>query len=199
VSGAQIAPAVARNREPILSVLRRVLPAQGTVLEIAGGTGEHAVYFAAALPGLSWQPTDADPIALESITAWRTTAQLPNVKPPLVLDVTSPHWPVERADAVVCVNMIHIAPWRAAEGLVAGAGRVVVPGGVLFLYGPYKEADHHTAPSNEAFDADLRARNPEWGVRDLDDVKALAARYGFDFAERVPMPANNLSVVFRRR
>jgi hypothetical protein len=113
--------------------------------------------------------------------------------------VTSPHWPVERADAVVCVNMIHIAPWRAAEGLVAGAGRVVVPGGVLFLYGPYKEADHHTAPSNEAFDADLRARNPEWGVRDLDDVKALAARYGFDFAERVPMPANNLSVVFRRR
>jgi hypothetical protein len=199
VSGAQTAPAVARNREPILAVLRRVLPAQGAVLEIAGGTGEHAVYFAAALPGIVWQPSNCDPAALESIAAWCAAAQLPNVKPPLQLDVTSPRWPIERADAVVCINMIHIAPWRAAEGLVAGAGRVLAPRGVLFLYGPYKERGRHTAPSNETFDASLRARDPEWGVRDLDDVKALAERHGFAFVERVPMPANNLSVVFRRR
>jgi SAM-dependent methyltransferase len=199
VSGARTAPAVARNRDPILAVLRRVLPAHGTVLEIAAGTGEHAVYFAAALPGLTWQPTDADLEALESIAAWRAVAQLPNVKPPLQLDVTSPRWPIDRADVVVCINMIHIAPWRAAEGLVAGAGRVLAPRGVLFLYGPYQEGSRHTAPSNETFDASLRARDPEWGVRDLDDVKALATRHGFEFAERVSMPANNLSVVFRRR
>jgi SAM-dependent methyltransferase len=199
VKGAQTAPAVARNRDPILTVLRRILPARGTVLEIASGTGEHAVYFAAALPGIVWQPSDADPAALESIASWRSAAQLPNVKPPLDLDVTSPTWPVECADAVVCINMIHIAPWRAAKGLVVGAGRVLAPRGVLFLYGPYKEGGRHTAPSNEAFDASLRARDPEWGVRDLDEVKALAERHGFEFVERVPMPANNLSVVFRRR
>jgi SAM-dependent methyltransferase len=199
VSEARAAPAVARNRDPILQVLRRVLPAHGLVLEIASGTGEHAVHFARALPGIVWQPTDPDAAALRSIAAWREQAGLPNLRPPLEFDVTANTWPVERADAVVCINMIHISPWRSAEGLVAGAGRVLGPGGVLFLYGPYKEDGRHTAPSNEAFDADLRARNPEWGVRDLGDVIALAASHGLDFAERVAMPANNLSVVFRRR
>jgi SAM-dependent methyltransferase len=193
------APATARNRDPILAVLRRVLPARGTVLEVASGTGEHAVHFAAALPGLTWQPSDPDPQARRSIAAWREASGLPNVLPPLPLDVAGPDWPAMQADAIVCINMIHIAPWRAAEGLVAGAARVLPPRGVLFLYGPYKEGGRHTAPSNEAFDADLRARDPEWGVRDLDDVKVLAARHGFDFTERVAMPANNLSVVFRRR
>ncbi len=199
VSGAQTAPAVARNRDPILAVLRRVFPAQGTVLEIASGTGEHAVHFAGALPGMTWQPTDPDMVAVRSIAAWRETARLPNLLAPLVLDVTSAVWPVQRADAMVCINMIHISPWRAAEALMAGAARLLAPGSALFLYGPYKEGGAHTAPSNEAFDASLRARNPEWGVRDLDDVKALAEREGVDFVERVAMPANNLSVVFRRR
>jgi hypothetical protein len=199
VSDAQTAPAVARNRDPILAVLRRVLPARGTVLEIASGTGEHAVHFAAALPDIDWQPSDPDAAALRSIVAWREAARLPNVLAPLLLDVTSPVWPVQQTDAMVCINMIHISPWRAAEALMAGAGRVLESGGMLFLYGPYKEGGVHTASSNEAFDASLRARNPEWGVRELDDVKALAARHGIEFVERVAMPANNLSVVFRRR
>ncbi len=199
MSDAQTAPAVARNRDPILAVLRRVLPAQGTVLEIASGTGEHAVHFAAALPDIDWQPSDPDAAALRSIVAWREAARLPNVLAPLLLDVTSPVWPVQQTDAMVCINMIHISPWRAAEALMAGAGRVLESGGMLFLYGPYKEGGVHTASSNEAFDASLRARNPEWGVRELDDVKALAARHGIEFVERVAMPANNLSVVFRRR
>jgi SAM-dependent methyltransferase len=195
----QLSAAVQRNRDPILSVLRQVLPARGLVLEIASGTGEHAAYFAANLPGVTWQPTDQDPEYLGSIAAHRAASGLPNLLAPLVLDVTSRLWPVERADAVTCINMIHISPWRAAESLMAGAARVLRSDGVLFLYGPYKEGGRHTAPSNEAFDADLRARNPEWGVRDLDDVRALAAKQGFDFVERVAMPANNLSVVFRRR
>jgi SAM-dependent methyltransferase len=198
VSEARSAPAVARNRDPILNVLRRVLPARGLVLEIASGTGEHAVHFAGALPDIVWQPTDPDEAALRSIAAWREQTRLPNLPPPLEFDVTANIWPVERADAVVCINMIHISPWRSAVALMAGAGRVLAPGGVLFLYGPYKEEGRHTAPSNEAFDADLRARNPEWGVRDLGEVIALAASHGLDFAERVAMPANNLSVVFRR-
>jgi SAM-dependent methyltransferase len=198
-SDARTAPSAVRNRDPILAVLRRVFPAQGTVLEIASGSGEHAVHFATALPGLAWQPTDRDPAALRSIAAWQTTERLPNLLAPLELDVTSPAWPVPRADAVVAINMIHISPWRATQGLLEGAARVLSPGGVLFLYGPYQEGGRHTAPSNAAFDADLRARNPEWGVRDLDDVKALAAKHGLDFVERVAMPANNLSVVFRRR
>ncbi len=199
MSEALSAPAVARNRDPILAVLRRVLPARGNVLEIAGGTGEHAVHFAGALGGLIWQPTDRDPEARRSIAAWRDKARLPNLLEPLELDVTSAVWPVERADAVVCINMIHIAPWRCAEALMIGAARLLAPGGVLFLYGPYKEGGRHTAPSNAAFDASLRSRDPEWGVRDLDEVRAAAATHGLDFAERVAMPANNLSVVFRRR
>jgi SAM-dependent methyltransferase len=197
VSEALTAPAVARNRDHILAVLRRVLPAQGTVLEIASGSGEHAVHFAGALSDITWQPTDQDAAALRSIAAWRESARLPNLLAPLELDVPRA-WPIARADAIVCINMIHISPWRSSEALMAGAATVLSPDGVLFLYGPYKEGGVHTAPSNEAFDASLRARNPEWGVRDLDDVKALAAGNGLQFVERVAMPANNLSVVFRR-
>jgi len=191
------APAVARNRDPILAVLRRVLPARGTVLEIASGTGEHAVHFAAALPGLTWQPTDCDPDALRSISAHRAAAQLPNLLAPLALEVTASTWPVTHADAVVSINMIHIAPWAAAEGLMAGAGRLLAPGGVLYLYGPFKEHGEHTAPSNAAFDASLRAHDPNWGVRDTGDVAELAHVHGFELVERVAMPANNLSLVFR--
>jgi hypothetical protein len=199
VSDAQRAPAVARNRDPILAALRYVLPARGLVLEIASGTGEHAVHFAAALPDILWQPTDQDGMALRSIAAWRTSANLPNVLPPLELDVTSPVWPADRADAVVCINMIHVSPWRATEGLMAGAARMLATGGVLYLYGPFMEGGRHTAPSNEAFDASLRAHDPDWGVRNLDDVCSLAAQHGLDFIERVAMPANNLSVVLARR
>jgi SAM-dependent methyltransferase len=192
-------PSVARNRAPILAVLRRILPVRGTVLEIASGTGEHAVHFAAALPGINWQPTDCDADALGSIAAHRMSAQLPNLLPPLELDACSPVWPVARADAVVAINMIHIAPWSAAQGLMAGAGRVLAPGGVLYLYGPFKEGGRHTAPSNAAFDANLRAQNPEWGVRDIGEVSQEAAKHGLDLIERIAMPVNNLSLVFRRR
>jgi hypothetical protein len=197
--GALTAPAVARNREPILAVLRRVLPARGTVLEIASGTGEHAAHFAAALPGLNWQPSDGDADALRSIEAHRAAARAPNLLPAIALDVCRQPWPVPRADAVVCINMIHIAPWKAAQGLMAGAAGLLAPGAVLFLYGPFMEDGRHTAPSNAAFDAGLRRQNPDWGVRDLGAVCELADRHGFEFAERVGMPANNLSVVFRRR
>jgi SAM-dependent methyltransferase len=169
------------------------------VLEIASGTGEHAVYFAAALPHLTWQPTDPDGEARDSITAYAAAAQLPNLLPVLALDASVPEWPVARADAVVSINMIHIAPWSAAEGLMAGAGRLLAPGGVLYLYGPFKENGQHTAPSNVAFDASLRARDPQWGVRDTGDVAALARRNGLELAERVAMPANNLSLVFCRQ
>ena len=197
--GGLTAPAVARNRDPILAVLRRVLPGQGTVLEIASGTGEHAVHFAAALPHLTWQPTDVDAGALASIAAHRRSAQLPNLLPALTLDATLPLWPVARADAVIAINMIHIAPWTAAQGLMGGAARVLAPHGVLYLYGPFKEDGRHTAPSNDAFDASLRASDPEWGVRDLGEVAALARRHGLALVERVAMPANNLSAVFQRQ
>jgi hypothetical protein len=197
--GALTAPAVARNREPILAILRRALPAQGVVLEIASGTGEHAVHFAAALPHLTWQPTDADTDALRSISAHRTSAQLPNLLSPLVLDAASPVWPVMHADAVVAINMIHISPWRSTEGLMEGAARVLPAGAPLYLYGAFKEGDRHTAPSNAAFDANLRASNPEWGVRDLEQVADLARWHGLHLVERTAMPANNLSLVFRYR
>ena len=194
----QYRPHVVRNRDPIRDVLRRVLPTQGLVLEIASGSGEHAAYFAGQLPRLTWQPTDPDPQALASIAAHRAAAGLANLLPPLQLDVTAESWPVAHADAVVCCNMIHIAPWSACAGLIAGAARVVSAGGILYLYGPYKIDGRHTAPSNEAFDAQLRSQNAAWGIRDLADVSTLAQRHEFGLAETVAMPANNLSVILRR-
>ena len=191
-------PHVVRNRAPILDVLRRVLP-KALVLEIASGSGEHAAYFAKELSALLWQPTDPDPDALKSIAAHRAATDAANLLPPLRLDVMSEIWPVERARSIVCNNMIHIAPWAACQELMAGAQRTLSPGGVLFLYGPYKIDGRHTAPSNRDFDIDLKMRNPAWGIRDLADVKDLARRHGFDLAETVQMPANNLSVIFRRR
>lgn len=189
--------AATRNRDPILAVLRRILPASGLVLEIASGTGAHAAYVASALPALDWQPSDRDETMFASIVAHAVDAAATNVREPLRLDVTVPNWPLAHADAIVCINMIHIAPWRATEGLLAGAARVLPAGGPLYLYGPYKVDGRHTADSNAAFDASLRVRNPEWGVRDLGEVAALAARHGLTLAETVPMPTNNLSVVLR--
>lgn len=195
---ALISPSVARNRDPILAVLRRVLPPAGTILEIASGTGEHAMYFAAALPHLTWQPSDQDEQALRSIAAHSAMSGLPNILAPLVLDAAALEWPIVQADAVVAINMVHISPWQATQGLMAGAGRVLPPGGVLYLYGAYRENGGHTAPSNAAFDVDLRRRNPDWGVRDLEKVAELAGDHGLKLAERIPMPANNLSLVFHR-
>jgi hypothetical protein len=172
-----------------------VLPARGLVLEIASGGGQHVVHFAKALPALTWQPNDPDPDARASIAEWIAADKLANVRPPLGFDARDETWPISACDAIVCINMIHIAPWTAAEGLFRGAQRLAPQ--VVFLYGPYRVRGRHTAPSNEAFDADLRARNPEWGLRDLQDVEALATRHGFGPAETVAMPANNLSVVFR--
>jgi SAM-dependent methyltransferase len=194
----RLSPSTARNRDPILEVLRRALPSAGTVLEIASGAGEHAVHFARHLPGLTWQPTDADREALASIAAWATSERLANIRPPLLLDVHAEPWPVARADAIVCINMIHISPWSATEALLRGAGRVLPQCGVLFLYGPYRRADRATAPSNEAFDADLRRRNPEWGLRTLEAVTGAAAAQGLQHVETIDMPANNLSVIFER-
>jgi len=190
------APATARNREPILAVLERVLPPLGLVLEISAGTGEHAAFFAAALPHITWQPTDRDERALRSIAAHREAAGLGNLLPPRALDATDAAWPVTRADAVVCINMIHIAPWSACAGLMAGAARTLPPAGVLFLYGPYKESGEHTADSNRRFDLDLQLRDPSWGIRNLEDVVALAAGHGLHHTETVTMPANNRSLVF---
>jgi SAM-dependent methyltransferase len=191
------APATSRNREPILAVLRRHLPVRGLVLEIASGSGEHAVHFAAALPQLVFQPSDPDPDARASIDAWIASSGLNNVRPALALDVTQEPWPVDEAAAVLCINMAHISPWSATEALVRGAARILPPGGVLYLYGPYKRDGARTAPSNEDFDASLRARNPDWGVRDLEAVAALAAAHGFGEPTVERMPANNFSLVFR--
>lgn len=191
------APATERNRLPILDVLRRVLPATGTVLEVASGTGQHAVFLAQALPGLVWQPSDPDPELRASIAAWRAAAGPANLRDPLALDAADAGWPVERADAVVCINMIHIAPWEAALGLFAGAARLLGAGAPLVLYGPFRQDGRHTSPGNAAFDDGLKARNPAWGVRDLGEVERAAT--GFALAETIGMPANNLTVVLRRR
>ncbi len=190
-------PATARNREPLLAALRPRLPSQGTVLEIASGSGEHAVTFAAALPQLRWQPSDPDPTALSSIAAWIEHEGLTNVAPPLTLDAAQWPWPILSADAMLCVNMIHIAPWEAAQGLLAGAKRVLPLGGPLVLYGPFI-VDGETAPSNREFDASLRERDPRWGVRELREVEREAAGCGLVLVETVAMPANNLVVVLRR-
>ncbi len=192
----RFSPSAARNRDPILQALRPRLPAAGLVLEVAGGTGEHCAHLAAALPDLRFQPTDPDPDALASMDAW--CGGLPNVRPALALDAAAADWPVAAADAVLCINMIHIAPWEAAVGLVAGAARVLPVGGVLALYGPYMRGGRHTGPGNVAFDADLRARNSAWGIRGLEEVAALAAAAGFGVPEVMEMPADNLVLVFRR-
>lgn len=193
---ARHAPAAARNRDPILAVLRTVLPVSGLVLEVASGTGEHVRHFAEALPELGWQPSDPDPGARASIAAW--CDGLPNVRPPLVLDAGAAEWPIAHADAILCLNMVHISPWSATEGLFAGAACVLPSGGPLYLYGPYRRTDVPTAPSNEAFDASLKARNPDWGLRTLEEVTALAGRNGLALERIAEMPANNLSLVFRR-
>lgn len=192
----QRAPAAARNRDPIREVLAPVLPATGTVLTIAEGTGEHAVHFATGFPNLTWQPTDRDEAALESIAAWCADARLPNLRGPLPLDVTHPVWPVTAADAITCINMIHISPWEATLGLFAGAARLLAPGALLYLYGPYRFDGQFTAPSNEAFDQSLRSRDPRWGIRDVRDLEAAAS--GFALRDTITMPANNHSLVFRR-
>jgi SAM-dependent methyltransferase len=192
------APATERNREPLLAVLREVLPTSGTLLEIASGTGQHAAFFAQAFPGLAWQPTDIGPQDLQSIEAWRAEAALPNLRPALRLDVCEERWSVETADAVLCVNMIHIAPWEACQALMRGAARVLSPGGCLVLYGPYFVEGRPTAPSNITFDESLRARNPAWGVRELGAVTAEALGVGLSRERVVDMPSNNLTVVFRK-
>ncbi|MFN4016389.1 MAG: DUF938 domain-containing protein [Reyranella sp.] len=192
------APAAARNRQPILEVLQPRLPATGLVLEIASGTGEHVVHYAAARPELTFQPSDPDADARASVDDWVRTLGLKNVLPALEIDVTATAWPVERADAVLCCNMIHIAPWDAAIGLVNGAARLLPRGGLFYLYGPYRRDGRHTAPSNEAFDADLRRRNPAWGVRALEAVVDLTRTQGFSAPDIVEMPANNLSLLFNR-
>ena len=192
-------PATLRNRDPILGVLRDCLPASGLVLEIASGAGEHAAHMAAHLPGLRWRPTDPDPNALASIAAWREASGLETLLAPLRLDAGDPDaWPVAAADAVVCINMIHISPWTATVGLMAGAGAILPKGGILYLYGPYREAGLPTAPSNESFDASLKSRNPAWGLRDREAVEEEAGRNGLRLERRVEMPANNLSLVFKK-
>jgi hypothetical protein len=192
------APHVVRNAAPIAGVLRTVLPARGLVLEVASGTGEHALHFARAFPTLTWQPSDPDPAALGSIEAWRNGADLPNLLPPIELDARRPDWPIDAADAILCINMVHISPWAASLGLLDGAARLLGEHAPLILYGAYRRAGVPTAESNEAFDRSLRARDPEWGLRQLEDVAAEAARRGLDLERVVEMPANNLTVVFRR-
>jgi len=196
--GRRVASAAERNKDAILSILRGALPASGLVIEVASGTGQHVVHFARALPDLVWQPSDPDPGHRASIAAWTAHEKLANVRAPLDLDVSLADWPVDRADAVVCINLVHIAPWAATAALVRGAARLLEPGGVLFLYGPYRRFGAHTAPSNEAFDASLRATNPEWGVRDLEAVVEIAEQADLRLAEVAGMPANNFAVVFRK-
>lgn len=193
-------PSAARNREPVLAILKQVLPGEGLVLEIGSGTGEHAVHFAAAFPRLSWQPSDPDKVSRESIASWITASGLKNIRAPLELDVRLPAWPNVPAqlDAIVSLNMIHIAPWPATLGLFAGAGRHLPQGRPLFLYGPFMRNGVHTAPSNAEFDRSLKSRNSEWGVRDIADLMRIGKEIGLELTQTLDMPANNLSLVFRR-
>lgn len=193
------APAALRNREPIAEVLRDWLPETGLVLEVASGSGEHAVFFAERFPGLDWQPSDIHPDALRSIAAWVRAAKLPNLRAPIELNAASPDWAADRADALVSINMVHISPWAAALGLLDGAARVLGPGAPLILYGPWITDAQVTAPSNLDFDADLKRRDPEWGLRNVENFAAEADRHGFDLVEQRPMPANNMMLLFRRR
>lgn len=192
------APATARNRDAIAAVLADWLPSAGTVLEIASGSGEHVVHFAAVFPHLDWQPSDPDPAGLASIVAWRGEAGLTNVASPLALDASAAEWPASRADAILCINMVHISPWDATVGLFAGSSRLLRKGAPLILYGPYFRKDQPTAPSNLAFDENLRARNAKWGIRWLEVVAELAATKGLALTEVREMPANNLMILYRR-
>lgn len=192
------APAAARNRDPILAVLREALPPSGLVLELASGTGEHAVHFAKALPGVLWQPSDPDAGARESIAAWREAAALPNLLPPLALDAAAQSWPVAAADAIVCINMVHISNWTATVGLFKGCAKVLAPGAPLILYGPYIEDGIDTVASNMEFDRSLKERNPEWGLRNVADMDKVAAEFGFERTTRAEMPANNLMLIYRK-
>ena len=194
----QHAPATLRNREPIAEVLRSILPASGLVLEVASGTGEHAIYFAQALPTLDWQPSDPSPEALRSIRAWRATENLRNLAAPLALDVVRHPWPVGKAAAVVCINMLHISPWAATAGLMRGAGDILDDGSPLYIYGPFRRAGRTLEPGNQAFDTQLRRTDPAWGLRDMDEVTAWAAESGLARTAVIDMPANNLSIVFRK-
>jgi SAM-dependent methyltransferase len=196
--GKWFTPSAERNKGPILDVLARTLPRRGVVLEIASGTGQHVVHFAKALSGLTWQPSDPDPELRESIARRVRDEQLTNVSSPINLDVTRLPWPVQTADAAVCINMIHVAPWSATLALFEGAKTLLTSERVLLLYGPYRRFGHHTSDSNAQFDSDLRAHNPEWGLRDLEAVSGVATHAGFMLIEIVDMPANNFSLVFRR-
>ncbi|MEO7655560.1 MAG: DUF938 domain-containing protein [Sphingomicrobium sp.] len=191
------APAALRNREPIAAVLADWLPRRGLVLEIASGTGEHAAHFARVFPGLEWQPSDVEPLALASIADWQDELGLANFNQPIVVDAASADWPIDRADAVLSINMVHISPWASALGLIASAARLLPEGGPLILYGPWLKDDIETAPSNLAFDADLKRRNPDWGLRRVEEF-AAAATQGFALIEVRAMPANNLMLLFRR-
>lgn len=193
------APSVARNREPILAVLEPLLVPHARVLEVASGSGEHAIFMARKRPDVIWQPSDPSPEARASIAAWIAAEEVANVRPPIALDASAPEWDVEPVDAIVCINMLHISPWEATLGLMRAAGRRLPAGGPLFVYGAFRRAGLVTTPSNEAFDEDLRRRDPLWGLRMLEDVEASAARNGLDLVAVVTMPANNLSLVFRKR
>lgn len=196
MSARRHAPATERNREPIAAVLGEELPDRGLVLEVASGSGEHAAFFAERFPDLTWQPSDPDDDALASIAEW--CAGMANVLPPIALDAAEADWPVAAADAILCVNMVHISPWKATLGLMAGAGQLLAPGAPLILYGPYRQRGVPTAESNEAFDVSLNTRNPAWGLRHVEEVSAAAAARGLLLDRIVTMSANNLSLVFRR-
>ena len=198
VDDRRFSPACARNRQPILDVLRRALPESGRILEIASGTGEHGAFFASQEAGWSWQPSDASIEAIQSTQAWVDHMQLPNLAPPVQLDVTAEQWPVEQAEAIFCANMIHISPWRCTLGLLQGASRILHVGAHLITYGPYKVRGQHTAPSNAAFDSSLRARDPSWGVRDLEAIEEAAQTHGLTLQEHISMPANNACLIFAR-
>jgi hypothetical protein len=191
------APAALRNREPIADVLAEWLPGRGVVLEVASGTGEHAIWFARRFPGIDWQPSDTHADALGSIDSWRENAGLPNLGEPLLIDSSSSRWPIERADAVLNINMAHISPWGASIGLIEGARKILPEGGALILYGPWLKDDIETAASNLAFEADLKSRDPQWGLRRVEDFEAAAGERGFTLFESRPMPANNLMLLFR--
>jgi len=190
-------PAPERNKAPILEVLSKLFD-HGLILEIAAGTGQHAVHFATGLPGVTWQPSEKDPELMHVLTARVAQARLPNLKPPVWLDAASPSWPIGAADGLFSANLLHISAWSVASGLFAGAERLLAPRRLLVTYGPYRKSGEHTSVSNADFDASLRAQNPEWGVRDIDDLSACARDRGFHLIDSVRMPANNFTLVWQR-